>query len=108
MMISKGKSVVVGTPDELREKIAGNPTVQITLKKLNTRIIEAVKKVNQVKEVKADEVAAVLTVTLDDAKSGTPEIVKKIVESGGLVLGVNILRPSLEEAYLKLIKEERR
>lgn len=108
MMISKGKSVVVGTPDELREKIAGIPKVQITLKKLSSGIIEAVKKVNQVKEVKADEVAAVLTVTLGDAQSGTPEIVKKIVESGGLVLGVNILRPSLEEAYLKLIKEERR
>jgi ABC-2 type transport system ATP-binding protein len=108
MMISKGKSVVVGTPDELRERIAGNPKVQITLTKLNSGIIEAVKKVKQVREVKADEVAAVLTVTLGDAQSGTPEIVKKIVESGGLVLGVNILRPSLEEAYLKLIKEERR
>jgi ABC-type multidrug transport system ATPase subunit len=107
-MISKGKSVVVGTPDALREKIAGTPKVEITLKKVNSGIIEAVKKVNQVKEVTADEVAAVLTVTLGDAQSGTPEMVKKIVESGGLVLGVNILRPSLEEAYLKLIKEERK
>ena len=107
-MISRGKNVVVGTTDELRERIAGNPEVQITLKELNSGIIEAVKKVNQVKEVKADESTAVLTVTLGDAQSGTPEIVKKIVESGGLVLGVNILRPSLEEAYLKLIKEERR
>lgn len=106
MMISKGKSVIVGTPDELREKIAGNPKVQINLTKLKSGIIEAVKKVKKVKEVKADEVAAVLTVTLDDAQSGTPEVVKKIVEADGLVLGVNVLRPSLEEAYLKLIKEE--
>jgi ABC-2 type transport system ATP-binding protein len=108
MMISKGKSVVVGTPNELRERIAGKPKVQITLKKLNSGIIEAVKKVNQVKEVNANEVTAVLTVTLDDAQSGTPEVVKKIVEADGLVLGVNVLRPSLEEAYLKLIKEERK
>lgn len=108
MMISRGKSVVVGTPDELRERIAGSPTVQITLKKLNSEIIEAVKKVNQVEQVNADESASTLTVTLDDAQSGTPEVVRKIVEANGLVLGVNILRPSLEEAYLKLIKEEQK
>jgi len=108
MMISRGKNVVVGTPDELREKIAGSPTVQITLRKIDSGIIEAVKKANQVKEVKADETVATLKVTLDDAQSGTPEVVRKIVEAGGLVLGVNVLRPSLEEAYLKLIKEERR
>ena len=108
MIISRGKSVIVGTPDELRERIAGKPTVKIALKKLNSGIIEAVKKVSQVEQVDADETAAVLTVTLDGAQSGTPEVVRKIVEAGGLVLGVNILRPSLEEAYLKLIKEERK
>jgi len=108
MMISRGKSVVVGTPDELRERIAGKPTVQITLKKLNSEVIEAVKKVSQVRQVNADESASSLTITLDDAQSGTPEVVRKIVEADGLVLGVNILRPSLEEAYLKLIKEERK
>jgi ABC-2 type transport system ATP-binding protein len=106
MMISRGKSVVVGTPDELRERIAGKPTVQIALKKLDSGIIEAVKKVSQVEQVNADKSASILTVTLDDAQSGTPEVVRKIVEADGLVLGVNILRPSLEEAYLKLIKEE--
>jgi hypothetical protein len=34
--------------------------------------------------------------------------VKKIVEANGSILGVNILRPSLEEAYLKLVKEEQK
>lgn len=108
MMISRGKSVVVGTPDELRERIAGKPTVQIALKKLDSGIIEAVKKVSQVEQVNADKSASILTVTLDDAQSGTPEVVRKIVEADGLVLCVNILRPSLEEAYLKLIKEEQK
>jgi len=107
MIISRGKSVIVGTPDELRERIAGKPTVQITLKKLNSEIIEAVKKASQVRQVNAEKSAPILTITLDDSQSGTPEVVRKIVEANGLVLSVNILRPSLEEAYLKLIKEER-
>jgi ABC-2 type transport system ATP-binding protein len=104
MIINRGKSVIVGAPDELRERIAGKPTVQITLKKLNAEIIEAIKKVKQVRQVNADKSASSLTITLDDAQSGTPEVVRKIVEANGLVLCVNILRPSLEEAYLKLIR----
>jgi ABC-2 type transport system ATP-binding protein len=72
MIINRGKSVIVGTPDELRERIAGKPTVQITLKKLNAEIIEAAKKVNQVRQVNADKSASSLTITLDDAQSGTP------------------------------------
>jgi ABC-2 type transport system ATP-binding protein len=108
MIINKGKSVIVGTPDELRERITSKPTVQITLKKLNSKVIEATKKVNHVKQVNADQTSSSLIITLDDTQSGTPEVVKKIVEANGSILGVNILRPSLEEAYLKLIKEEQK
>jgi ABC-2 type transport system ATP-binding protein len=108
MIINRGKSVIVGTPDELRERINGEPTVQITLKKLNPQIIEAATKVSRVRQVNADKSASILTIILDDAQSGTPEVVKKIVDADGLVLSVSILRPSLEEAYLKLIREERK
>ena len=108
MMINKGKSVIVGTPDELRDRISDNPAVEITLKKLTSAVIEAAKKVAQVTQVNADKSTSKLTITLDDTQSGTPELVKNIVEADGDILGVNILRPSLEEAYLKLINEERK
>ena len=107
MIINKGKSVVVGTPDELRNRIAGKPKVQISLRNLNLKIIEATKRSSNVRQVDADKSASTLTIALDDISSGTPEVVKSIVDAGGLVLAVNVLRPSLEEAYLKLIKEER-
>ena len=108
MIINKGKSVVVGTPDELRNRIAGKPQVQINLRKVDSNIIQAAKKTTHVERVDADKSASSLTVALDDVSSGTPEVVKSIVDAGGLVLGVSVLRPSLEEAYLKLIKEERK
>jgi ABC-2 type transport system ATP-binding protein len=107
MIINRGKSVVVGTPDELRDRIADQPTLQVTLKKLNPKILEAAKKVNQVKQVKADNAASRLIITVDDIQSATPKVIKNIVNADGMVLSVNVLRPSLEEAYLKLIKEER-
>ena len=106
MIINRGKSVIVGSPDELRDKIAGQPTLQVTVKKLNSKIIEAVKDLKQVREVNVDDSASKLIMTLDDVKSATPEVVRSIVYAGGMILSVNALRPSLEEAYLKLVKEE--
>ncbi|MCW4035169.1 MAG: ABC transporter ATP-binding protein [Candidatus Bathyarchaeota archaeon] len=108
MIINKGRSVVVGTPDELRDRINGTPAVEVTLKKLTSSVVEAAKKARNVTQVTVDESSCKLLVTLDDVSSGTPEIVKRIVEAGGLVLSVVVVRPSLEEAYLKLIKEEQR
>ncbi len=106
MIINRGKSVIVGTPDELRDRIAGQPTLQITLKRVNQRIVEAVKKLELVRGVDADDSASTLTVTVDDVQSVTPDVVRSVVHAGGMVLSVSILRPSLEEAYLKLVKEE--
>ncbi len=106
MIINKGKSIIVGTPDELRDRIAGNPKIEIRLKKLSSAIVEAAKSVTQVKQVDADTSTSTITVTLDDVQSGTPQVVKNVVDADGLILSVNVVRPSLEEAYLKLIKEE--
>lgn len=106
MIINLGKSIIVGTPDELRDRIAGQPILQITLKELNQKIIGAVKELNQVREVNVDDSGSRLMITLDDAQSATPDVVRSIVYADGMVLSVNVLRPSLEEAYLKLVKEE--
>jgi ABC-2 type transport system ATP-binding protein len=105
MIINRGKSVIVGTPDDLRNRINSTPIVEIKLKKLDSKIVAASKSVVGVKHVVADESAGKLTVTLGDAESETPELVKTVVESGGLIQEVTVVRPSLEEAYLKLIKE---
>ncbi len=107
MIINKGKSVVAGTPDELRNRIAGKPTVRINLRNLDPKVVEAAKRVSHVERVDVDESASNLTLVLDDVSLGTPEVVKSIVEAGGRVLAVYAIRPSLEEAYLRLVKEGR-
>jgi ABC-2 type transport system ATP-binding protein len=106
MIINKGKSVVVGSPDELRNRIARKPSVQIDLKKVDSKILEAARNVSHVEQVDVDESGSSLRIVLDNAGEGTPAVVKSVVDVGGLVVGVQVLRPSLEEAYLKLIKEE--
>jgi ABC-2 type transport system ATP-binding protein len=107
MIINNGKSIVVGTPDELRNRIAGKPTVRINLRTLSPKIIEATKRASYVERVDVDESSSNLTIVLDDVSFGTPEVVKSIVDAGGLVLAVCAIRPSLEYTYLKMIKEAR-
>jgi ABC-2 type transport system ATP-binding protein len=106
MIINHGKNIISGTPDELRNRITGQPKVRINLRKINSKIIEATMRIDYVKQVDADEAYSTLTIALNDVTLGTPEVVKRIVDAGGLILGVEVLRPSLEDAYLKLIREK--
>lgn len=105
MIIRNGRSVIVGTPEELRNKIAGQPVLQITLRSLNRKIIEAVKELKHVREVNADDSVARLMVAVDDIEAATPEVIRSIIYADGMVLSANVVRPSLEEAYLKLVSE---
>jgi len=108
MIINKGRSIVVGTPNELQNLIAGKPTVRINLQNLDSKIVETTKRLHHVARVDVDESASSLTLVLDDVRLGTPEVVKSIVNAGGLVLAVYVVRPSLEEAYLQIVREERK
>ena len=105
MIINKGKSVSVGTPEELQNRAAGQPILQVTLTQLNQSILEAVKQIKQVKQVNVDESTNKLMITVDDIQSATPQIIRRIVYAGGNVLSANIVHPSLEEAYLELVSE---
>lgn len=106
MIMNKGRCVVVGSPDELRRKISPDPIIQIVLKSIEQKILKAVKTIESAKEVEVNHQERMLMIKVEDSRSATPEIVSRVVESGGQILSVNVFRPSLEEAYLKLIKEE--
>ena len=104
MIINRGRSVFVGTPDELRNSASHSPVLQITFAELNQNIVESVRNLPGVKEVKIEGSRNGLLVTLNDADRLTPEVVRNAVQAGGMILSVNVLRPTLEEAYLKLVK----
>jgi ABC-2 type transport system ATP-binding protein len=106
LIMNKGKCLLIGTPDELRERITTNPIIQVDLTQVTDRIVAALKANRKVKEVSAKPEEPSLLVSVEDIRSSTPEIVRAIVEADGEILAVNSFRPSLEEAYLKLIKGE--
>ncbi len=110
MIINRGRKLIIGSPRELQDQIAPQPIIQITLQKIDQKILNAVQILNSVKDVKIDDsfkhTHVRMIITVGDVNN-TPEIIKKIVYSGGMVLSVNVLRPTLEETYLKLVKEDR-
>ncbi len=103
MIINRGKTIAQGTIEELVARIQSRPIVQLTLTRLSKAILESVQS-GHAGEVVADENAGTLTVTMDDYESSAPEIVKRVVEADGRILSVSRIRPSLEEAYLQLVK----
>ncbi len=105
MIINRGRNIIVGTIDELGRRVGAEPSLAIKLKELNQKILEAVRELKQVRHVYPDDADGRLTITVDDVYSATPEVVRSIVYANGMILSVNVVRPSLEEAYLKLVKE---
>src|SRR3989304_3392249 len=73
-------------------------------KGLKQKSVDAVKESDLAREVVADDSAGTMTITVDDYESSAPEIVRRIVAADGRIHSVDRVRPSLEEAYLKLVK----
>ncbi|WP_455364124.1 ABC transporter ATP-binding protein [[Eubacterium] cellulosolvens] len=103
MIIDRGRRIITGSPSEIQDKIDVRPIIEVTLKRIDQKIIHSLKVDKHIREVRLDRTRKKVTITVDSFESATPEIVKKIVRRGGMILSVNHLRPSLEEAYLKLV-----
>ena len=103
MIVDKGKRIAVDTPESLR-KTSGPSILEVLLKENSVKIAESIRTIPAVKALAEDGSKRVL-VTLDNPDSATPQIVAAIVRAGGLILSVRILRPSLEDAYLKLLRD---
>ncbi len=96
------KLMAIGSPEELEGSIWGNKTV-IQLKEVNDKILEAINNLSLGNIVSDNNK---LTIDVEDPEKENPIIVDAIVNAGGQVQYVNRLSPSLEEAYLKIVRGE--
>ncbi len=95
------KLMAVGTPQELERSVHGRKTV-IQLRQVNEAILDSLKKL-QFKNVVRE--GNKLTVDVINPEEENPDMVNAIVAAGGRIETVNVLSSSLEDAYLKLVKE---
>ncbi len=103
MIIRKGEALATGSIEELRHKMHGAPELEVRLVATDDRIIKTAAKLRGVKTVNIRE--GVLIFDLEDPEGGVPDVVGGLVLAGARVLSVNVLKPTLEDAYLELTKE---
>jgi ABC-2 type transport system ATP-binding protein len=100
--ILKTKLVVVDSPKNLERSLYNRRTV-VHMPQVTSSILTAVKQLNFVKSVKSVDDKLVLD--MDSPERDNPELVRVIVAAGGNIQYVTELRSTLEDVYLKLIRE---
>jgi ABC-2 type transport system ATP-binding protein len=100
--ILKTRLIAVGSPQDLERSTSSRKTV-VHLESISDTVLDVVKKLSVVKNVRTSENKLVLD--MDDPGRENPQLVRAIVMAGGNVQYVTELRSSLEDVYLKLIRE---
>lgn len=100
--ILKTKLIAVDSPKNLEYSLYNRKTI-VHLERVDDAVLAAVKNLGQVKNCKAVDNKLILDV--DDPEKANPDIVRAIVGAGGNIKYVTELKSSLEDVYLKLIKE---
>ena len=95
------KLMATGTPEELERSVHGRKTV-IQLRQVNEAILDSLRKL-KVKNLIRESNRLTLDVT--NPAEQNPDIINAIVSSGGRIETVTVTTSSLEEAYLKLVRE---
>jgi ABC-2 type transport system ATP-binding protein len=100
--ILKGKLIAVDSPKNLEHSLYNRKTI-VHLERITDAILAAVKQLHTTKNAKVSDNKLILDI--DDPEQDNPAIVRAIVQAGGNVQYVTELRSTLEDVYLKLIRE---
>jgi ABC-2 type transport system ATP-binding protein len=95
--------LALDTPTALRRQLYER-TVVFHLRQVDPRYVERVESLPFVRAVRSMDDK--LLVAVDEPEDNNPTIVRSLVEAGAEIQFVGELRRSLEDIYLKLIKEE--
>ena len=100
--ILKTRLIAVDSPKNLEHNLYNRKTI-VHLATVTESVLAAIKQLNIVKNVKASDNKLILEI--DNPEQDNPSVVKAIVQAGGNIQYVTELRSTLEDVYLKLIRE---
>lgn len=92
----------VGTPDELERSVGGRKTV-VKVEQASEAVLTALKKL-QLRDLSID--GSTITIGVTDPDKENPAILDAIFRAGGRIQSVNVVGSTLEDAYLKLVREK--
>ena len=100
--ILKTKLIAVDSPKNLERSLYNRKTI-IHLDGVSDAVLASVRNLSVVKNVKVSDSKLILD--MDNPERDNPEVVRTIVKAGGNIQYVTELRSTLEDVYLKLIRE---
>ena len=100
--ILKGKLVAVDSPKNLEHSLYNRKTI-VHLDAVTDAVVAAVKGLGYVRNLRVSDNKLILDI--DNPERDNPAVVKAIVDVGGNIQYVTELRSTLEDVYLKLIRE---
>ncbi|HUH82314.1 MAG TPA: ABC transporter ATP-binding protein [Nitrososphaerales archaeon] len=95
--------VATGTPEDL-ERMVGSRKVVVKVERVSDIMLDAVQK--KFREAKISVDGEQFSVELPDAEMRTPDIVQVVVQAGGRVHFAGVVGSTLEDTYLKLVRQE--
>lgn len=99
--ILNSRLMAIGTPEELERSVRGRKTV-VKLSQMTDAILDSLKRLgvkNMV--IESDK----LTIDVSNPEDENPRILNAIFSAGGQVETVSVVGSSLEDAYLKLVRD---
>ena len=103
-MISDGRLIALGTPDDLRRQAMGGDVVAVeTTDPFDANLLLAVPTVHGVNQ-HGDRS---FRITVDDASVAMAEVVEVVLQRGGEVATVQEARPSFDEVFALLVERDR-
>jgi ABC-2 type transport system ATP-binding protein len=100
-IINKGVALVSDTIENVSHKMKGPATLQIEVTKLTKAIVENLKKLSFVSDVKTENNK--LNITIQTREDVRPQVSETITNSGGTIVSMNLTGQSLEDVFVQLV-----
>jgi len=100
-IINKGVALVSDTIENVEHKIKRPASLQIEVTKLTNTIVENLKKLPFVTDVKTE--GNKINITLGTQKDVRPQVSETITSSGGTIVSMNLVGQSLEDVFVQLV-----
>lgn len=104
LIINKGRIVADGTPEDLENKEQSNITINIEVEQVNSDLIEKLKSLNGVMNIKRE--GNKISVTANSKIDLRKDIVRIVTESNAGFLGLSQKRADLEDVFINLTKNQ--
>jgi ABC-2 type transport system ATP-binding protein len=101
-MINKGRMLFNGPVEQVLEAFTQKWIVEAELEKVTEEVVSALKGLDFIEDVRVD--GNKLTIELKEKKDLRGEISSEIFKHKGILLGLNLHKATLEDAYLRALK----